>query len=166
MGIDVRDAERNDAHRVALLRLIGEERITIPQLARSLNRSEQAVYRMLQGHVAGKWWLPAEVGRLAGAEAFAAVSCASAVGVICVDAPAAGGPTRANDIARLALELGGDVGLVQAAIARATSPDSPGGVRIVGTEELDLRRALEQLQRAAASLEQVLAIDRVGGSRR
>jgi hypothetical protein len=155
VSLDVRDQEANAPHRAAMLRLLGAGRITVREVARHLHRSERSVYQVLEGQRPGKWWLPKVIGGLAGADAFAEVSGANDLGIICLEQPG-GGLDRPRDIARIALELGGDVGMVQAAIARATSPDSPGGIRIVGSEELELRRALDQLQRAAAAIRECL----------
>ncbi len=155
MALDPRDVELNEPHRVALLRLVGEEKLTVKDLAKPLVRHPRAVYRMLEGDVAGHWWVPCLVGQLAGAAAFAAVSRAADAGVICVDAPSAG-RDRASDIARLALELGGDAGAVQQLVAKVTAPDSPGGRAIVGQEQLAVRAAIDELKRATASLELAL----------
>ena len=142
-------------HRAGLLRAMADNPRLIHDLAARQGLSERQAYRLSEGTSRGAIWVPRLVGELAGPRAFAAVSGADALGYVVV-APPAPGEVSARDLVVQAIQLGGDAVAIQRLLVQATSPDSPGGRRIVPSEAAPVREGIAQARRALAQLEQML----------
>lgn len=156
------EEELNSPHRVALVRAWNEGHFSPRDLARLQGTHEQAVRRVLYGDNPGRWWVPRLLADLIpgadGARIAGEVSGLTDAGCVVTRAPEAS--SSPDSLALAAVQLGGSAGDVQRLVAAALSPDSPGGAAIVGPEELQIRRAIDSLHRAAARLEQLVGQER------
>ena len=144
-----------EPHRAGFNRAMADHPKLVEDLAERQGLHTRTVYRLGEGTSRGAVWVPRLVGELAGPNAFAAVSGADALGYVVV-APPAPGEVSARDLVVQAIQLGGDAVTIQRLLVQATSPDSPGGRRIVASESAPVREGITQARRALALLEQML----------